>query len=126
MNCRERIVGLFTDVADDYRNAHLAETEIHAIGHDIHAFYRLTSDSSKVIHVQGYPGMSNDGNARVYARMMNYEKMLSIRNSGLVSIGNEHDAVIMPFPNFEVGIFIRYDPKILEEKLAENVNELKI
>ncbi len=69
--------------------------------------------------------MSSDNEARVWARMMDYDLMMKIRGSGGVSVGNEHEATTEQFPNFENGIMIPYDSKVLEDKLAENVPELK-
>ena len=115
---------LFSEVGDDYRERGVAELDLHQ-SHDIHAFYRLSEDPTKVIHVQGYPGMSNEEEARVWARMMDYDKMMEVRAREMVSVGNEHEATIQEFPNFEIGIMIPYDSKVLKEKLEENVIELR-
>jgi len=121
---REAITQLFQAVGKDYSDRGVAQLELHQ-GHDIHAFYRLSKSPSKVIHVQGYPGMSSPEQARVWARMMDYDKMMQIRTSETVSVGNEHEATTQIFSNFESGILIPYDAKVLEDKLAENVPELK-
>ena len=121
---RKEIIELFQKVGDDYSNSGFAELDLRK-AHDVHAFYRLSHDPSKVIHVQGYVGMSSDKGARVWARMMDYDKMIEIRECGRVSVGNEHEATIQQFPNFEFGVMIPYDPKVLEDKLAENISELK-
>lgn len=119
----QKLTKLLEEIGKDFSEREVATMELHH-GHDIHAFYQLNADSKKVIHLQAYPGMSNDKQARVYARMMDYDKMMSIRASHGVSIGNEHDAVIQPFANFEIGIFIPYDKDVLIGKLADNVDEL--
>ncbi len=122
---RESITHLFREVAADYlRHGKLLGFEIFQVKKDTHAFYRLYHDPTKVIHIQGYPGMSSEAQARVYARMMDYEKMTDIRALGHVSVGNEHAAVTQQFPNFGGGISINYDPKQLEAKLEENIREL--
>jgi len=121
---REEITKLLLDVGKHYRNKGLVEGEIKR-GHDIHAFYRLTKNPSQVIHVQAYPGLSNENEARVWARMMNYDEMMEIRNSGRVSPGNEHEATVRFFPNFDNGIMIPYDPEALKEKLEEIVWDLR-
>lgn len=119
---RTKITNLFQAVAEDYQNS--AELELHQ-GHDVHAFYRLQKDPTKVIHLQGYPGMSNENQAHVFARLMDYQEMINIRNQGTISIGNEHEAVIKTFPNFEfIGKDIPYDKRILENMLEENCPEL--
>ena len=121
---RDLITQLFQEVGKNYSNRGVAELELHQ-GHDVHAFYRLSHEPSKVIHLQGYPIMSSAENARVWARMMNHDKMMEIRGKGDVSIGNEHEATTHQFPNFGMGIMIPYDSKILEDMLVENVPELK-
>ncbi len=119
---REKITILFKEVGVHYEVKGIAELDIHQ-SHDVHAFYRLIKNKSKVIHVQGYPGMSSEQEAHVYARLMDYDKMMESRTKGC-SIGNEH-AVIQQFPNFISGVEIPYDSRVLEQKLAENILELK-
>ncbi|MBI4020429.1 MAG: hypothetical protein HY367_03790 [Candidatus Aenigmarchaeota archaeon] len=121
---RENITRLFTNVGIDYIEAGIATFELHD-GHDVHAFYRLIKEPGKVIHVQGYPGMSVGEKARVWARLMDYGRMAEIRASGGVSIGNEHEATVQNFPNFAIGVEIPYSSKKLKELLAENVPELR-
>jgi hypothetical protein len=124
MDERRAIIQLFQEVGKHYYDRCVACFEVHD-EHDVHAFYRLSSAPSKVVHVQGYPGLSSAEQARVWARIMDYNKMIALRNSGTVSIGNEHEAAIQQFPNFESGIFMPYDARVLEGKLAENVKEVK-
>jgi len=121
---REKIRDLFSAVGANLESKGVASFELHEL-HDTHAFYRLTSDSDKVIHVQGYPGMSSEEKTRVWSRLFDYEKMMEIRTSGEVSIGNEHAASIQQFPKFESGVDIPYDSEILEGMLAENVPSLR-
>ncbi len=118
---REKITILFKEVGVHYEVKGLAELDLHQ-AHDIHAFYRLIEDNSKVIHVQGYPGMSSEQEAHIFARLMDYDKLKECRRKGAL-LGNEN-AVIQQFPNFSCGIRIPYDSKILEQKLAENIPEL--
>ncbi len=124
MTMRNKITDLLTEVGEDYKKREVAVYKIHQ-GHDVHAFYRvLPRITREVVHVQGYPGMSTESEARVFARLMNYDKMMEIRKVGGFSIGNEHDAVIKQFPNFREGVMIPYDAKVLEEMLGENVPKL--
>lgn len=118
---RERIFNMF-EALDRY----FTRLQLVAIynDHDIHAYYKLSLEPSRVIHVQGYPGMSSESEARVWARMMDHERMVEARRRG-VSRGNEHGATTQDFPNFESGIMIPYDPEILGNKLAENVPEIR-
>jgi len=121
---RKMITVILRGVGDYYQTKGVAELSLHQ-GRDVHAFYRLAKDPTKVIHVQGYPGMSTDKQARVWARMMNYDKMIRLREGG-VAIGNEHAATIKDFPDFTAGgIMIPYNSKYLEEMLTENVPELR-
>lgn len=120
---RGMITALLLDVGKHFQEWGVASLDLHQ-GHDVHAFYQLFHDPSKVIHVQGYPGMSSDLEARFWARMMDYHLMMDIRNRCDVSIGNEHEAAIQQFPNFYLGVEIPYDSKALEAMLAANVPEL--
>lgn len=65
--------------------------------HDVHAFFRSQTDPSKVIHVQAYPGFSDDTRACFGASEMDYQNLMEIRaqaqQNGGPSIGNEHEAV---------------------------------
>lgn len=120
---REKITQLLKEVGEDYESRDVATFNIHQ-GHDVHAFYRLPRNTENLVHVQGYPGMSNEREMRVYARLMDYNKMITIRKAGGVSIGNEHEAVVKPFPNFQGGVMIHYEAQVLEEMIGENVPEL--
>ncbi len=121
---RNKITGLLTEIGDDYKKREVAIYKIHQ-GHDVHAFYRiLPRQTREVVHVQGYPRMSTESEMRVFARLMNHDKMMEIRKAGGVSIGNEHEAVVRPFPNFREGIIIPYESQILESMLGENVQKL--
>jgi hypothetical protein len=121
---KKDIIELFMNVGKDYlNNGLLKEAEIKR-GSDIHAFYRLSRNPSQVIHVQGYPGLSNDNEARVWARLMDYDTMVWLRDKRKASPGNEHQATIRFFPNFEMGIMIPYKTEDLKEKLEEMVREL--
>ena len=124
MNCKMRreLIFLLVSLGEDCLIGKIFGTSIHP-DKDIHAFYRLSKDPSKVIHVQAYPEMSNEIEARVFARMMNYENMVLTRK--YKSVGNENEAVIQSFPNFQESIIIPYNPEILKNKLAENIPELR-
>jgi len=117
---------LLLSVGDNLRTKNLVNSEV-IRENDVHAFYRLVKNPSKVIYVRGYTGISNEKNALISARMMDYEKMMKIRKSGRVSLGNENQAIIEVFQNFnfEAGIMMPYDANLLVEKLAENVEELR-
>ena len=124
MTVREKIIELFSEVGTDYSEKGIAVFGLHT-RHDIHAFYRFLREPNKVVHLQGYPGMSSEQEARVWARLMDYNKMMEIRRNCGVSIGNEHDATIQRFPNFEIGVMIPYSSKVLEDMLGENCSELR-
>ncbi|PIN99845.1 hypothetical protein COT72_04635 [archaeon CG10_big_fil_rev_8_21_14_0_10_43_11] len=119
---RARLTDLFEDVGNDYLQYNVADPMVYQ-SHDVHAFYHLTTDLTKVVHVQGYLDMSSDKKARVLARLLDYEHMLNLREQGC-GIGNEHNAVIKDFNAFKQGIEIDYDPKTLETVLAQYVLEL--
>ena len=124
MDHEGKIKALFKDIGRCYHERNVADTDIYTNGHDIHAFYRLRKQPSSVVHVQGYPGFSTSTEARVLARLMDYDAMQIARQDTKVSIGNEHDAVVRHFPNFTAGVTISYDPKVLEAMIGENISEL--
>lgn len=109
----------------DYEDKDLASWESHSL-HDLHAFYRPKANPKVTVHVQAYPGMSNDKEMRVWARLMDTQRLQEQRRLKIVSIGNEHEATIRQFPNFQIGVYIPYDYKLLESMIAENVPELQI
>lgn len=59
-------------------------------GHDVHLFARR---GSVVLHVQGYPGMTESGQYMLSGRLMDHDRLQAVRQRGDVSIGNEHEAV---------------------------------
>lgn len=121
---RNKITSLLTEVGEDYKKREVAIYKIQQ-GHDVHGFYRILPRQTKeVVHVQGYSGMSTESEVRVFARLMDYDKMMEIRKTGGISIGNEHGAVIKSFPNFRAGVMIPYDSQVLESMLGENVPKL--
>ena len=121
---KNKITQLFEDVGKDYETRKLITFfDIHQ-GHDVHVFYRLPRNIENVVHVQGYPEMSTEFEARVFARSMDYNKMMAVRKAGMVSIGNEHYTVVSTFPNFENGVMIPYESYTLEGLIGENIPEL--
>lgn len=129
---REKITQLFTEVGEHYKSKGTAELDLHQ-GHDVHAFYRLAQDQQKVVHVQGYPGFSTEEQTRVFARLMDYDTMVALRESGTIftgiehdagtiSIGNEHDAVIR---QLMLPTDIPYDSSVLVAKLEQACPELR-
>lgn len=124
---RERITEVLEIVATNYKDKNIATSEIYQ-GHDVHAFYRLTANPNQVVHVQGYPGLSNDDQMAVWARLMDYDKMIAIRKEGRVSIGNEHGAALKLFWEFGFGLGMRipYRWERLELMLGQCVPELDL
>ena len=119
-----RIAAILVEVGRHYEERRVAELEIHQ-DRDVHAFYRLTADRSKVVHVQAYPGMSSEEQMCVMARMKDYDRMMAIRAAEPgVSIGNEHEAVTATFCNGDTEE-IPYEARALEELLAKHVPELR-
>lgn len=119
---RNKIIKLFEKLGERYEKRNLAIVDIHQ-NECVHAFYRLTKNSNKVIHVQGYPGDSSKKEIKVWARVLDYEKMMLIRSAEGVLIGSEHEATTELFPNFKDGVNIPYKTKILEKMLEQNVPE---
>lgn len=123
-----KIVNVFYELGVDLMDRGIAVCELHH-AHDVHAFYHLLDNSRNVIHVQGYPGMSNTADhpneMRVFARLMDGRKRLELRKENKVSVGNEHQAVIMPFPNFQNEVYIPYEKSRLLDLLAENIPQLR-
>ena len=79
--------------------------------------------------------MSSEKEAWVFARLMDYEDMMALRNGkrgngetyhGVPpSPGGEHKAVIRILPQFSQGAVIKYDPKVLEDMLTKDIPELQ-
>ena len=111
---------LLTYVGDHYTAANKITYELH-LDSDVHAFYRPTADPSKVIHVQGYPGMSSNELAKMRARLMNYDRMMELR-AAYEMIGNEHKAVTQVLLRL---VEIPYDPAVLQAALERSVPELR-
>jgi hypothetical protein len=76
---------LLLSVGDNLRTKNLVNSEV-IRENDVHAFYRLVKNPSKVIYVRGYTGISNEKNALISARMMDYEIRKSL--SGKRKSGN--------------------------------------
>ncbi len=117
---RERIIKVFTEAAHDYLNKRVIVSYEIDNGHDVHAFYRVMANPDGVIHVQGYPGMSNEKIMWISARARNYYKMLLERVKGHVSVGNEHKSNLPFFGNagLQLGKGIPYSAKALQDILA--------
>ncbi|MBW2982289.1 hypothetical protein KY343_05400 [Candidatus Woesearchaeota archaeon] len=121
---RTRITAVLAEVGYRYEELRsVAVLEMYQ-GHDVHAFYILTSDPSRVVHVQAYPEMSSDRKMSLMARLINYNMMMVIRENSSASPGNEHAAVIERFEEGKV-VEIPYDVKTLELLLEKNVPELR-
>ncbi len=86
----------------------LASSELHLIRsaelvttHDVHAFYHLhqnvhpraISIGGMVLHVQAYPGLSDEEGMQFSARYMDLEARDAARRDG-ATVGNEHQAVV--------------------------------
>lgn len=120
---REKITQLFEKIGEKYEKRNLAVVNIYQNNH-VHIFCRLTKNLDKVIHIQGYPGNSNRKEIKVWARSMDYNKMMLIRKAEGVSVGSEHEATTEIFSNFENNAIIPYKTKVLEEMIKKNVPEL--
>src|SRR3989344_8109799 len=116
-DARKMVIGLFFATMAELA-PYSRSILIHRNEHDIHMYIYPKSDYGKIVHVQGYPGMSNKEEARVYGRVMDYGKFNAIRMSKRESIGNEHDAVLP-----EMGVLppmeIPYDANKLAWMLME-------
>jgi hypothetical protein len=127
-NSRERnmvrIAAVLVEVGRHYEERRVAELDLHQ-DNDLHAFYRLTTDPSKVLHVQTYPGLSTDEIMVVRPRMMDYDRMMAIRAAEPgVSVGNEHEAVTATFCNGDAEE-IPYSAQSLMDLIEVNVPELR-
>ncbi|MFQ6009547.1 MAG: hypothetical protein ACE5J7_00265 [Candidatus Aenigmatarchaeota archaeon] len=123
---RERINSLLNSLGHYYCKLGIV-IDFHSHNeHDVHFFYELKKDPTKVMHIQGYPGLEcSEGKVNIWARVMDREKMLQIRESvGEAVIGNEHEAFVSK-------IFWRIeevpydDEKILAGMLEEECELLK-
>jgi|GEM_PF-2706020 len=119
---RQQLIHLLAELGLQYTSRNVATIETHH-SQDIHAFYRLTANPQKIVHVQAYPVFSDSSKSIVRARLMNYDRMMLEREH--VSVGNEHDAVIESFPFLENCIDVGYDVKKLETIIGLYVPELR-
>ena len=94
---RKRITEIFSEIGTNYMvRGIVIGSEIHQ-NHDTHAFYRIAKDPSKVVHVQGYLGLSSEENMIVVARLMDYGIMMATRverRHDHSVIGNEGEAAL--------------------------------
>jgi|SRR3989344_5068698 len=120
---REDIVHLFEQIGRHYKARGLAEPDIRC-HHDVHGFYNFNRNAAQTLHLQGYPGMSNDQEACVAARVMDHQILMRIRGQRAVSDGNEHESVLRRLPNFQNQVMIPYNPAVLEALLEKDVPEL--
>ena len=91
-------------------------------GHDIHAFYDLPLDD-QTLHVQAYPGMSNEKQFMLNARVMNKDRVKLAREAG-ASIGNEHSAVTHAFRYMTPsGLYVPYNQNAVNGVLSSCVYE---
>ncbi|RLJ01572.1 MAG: hypothetical protein DRP11_04175 [Candidatus Aenigmatarchaeota archaeon] len=119
----KRIKELFIEIGKYMEKSDVAELYLLHEDRDIHAFFRLNEDPIKMIHLQGYPSLSSEQEVMLFARLMDYRKIREIRKKG-ISIGNEHEAVIRKFPDFESGICMSYNTERIVERLMENLSLL--
>ncbi len=126
---RKAVIKLLADVGEDYASKKKIIKEDMEIEEDIHAFYRLYKDPEKVLHIQAYPSMSNKRNVKVRANILDYNKMIELRLSSNVPSRNgdkyNNGAVIQNIPKFKRRITLPNDPKALEARLEESVEELR-
>lgn len=91
---RQTLIELFNALGKRYLAKNIAISSKLDEDHDIHAFYRLANDPDRVVHLQGYPGLCEEGSIYVSARLRDYNKMMNIQKARTASIGNEHEANI--------------------------------
>jgi hypothetical protein len=99
----------------------IGSTQIHQT-HDIHAYCDLKLDD-QVLHVQGYPGMSNEHEMMIVARVMDGKLLDEIRRDKKFSIGNEHEAIIRGFRHTQGGIYVPYSQVALTGILSSCIYE---
>ena len=103
----------------------VSDAEYFNYGKDMHAFYHITN-TDDVIHTVGKPDVSTDTEMVVFANLMSYDKMQTVKNSYGMASPNEHFAVKEYFPNFESsGAWMKYDAKDLRRRIAENYGPIK-
>ncbi len=104
---RVRTTAVLEEVGEHYEERGVAELEIRRDNTDIHAFYRLTADPSKVVYVEVQPG--SDENMILTAVVQDYDPDFPLRKPT-----DGRPTVSVP-----------YDAKALEELLAKDVPELR-
>ena len=102
---RIRIAAVLVEAGRNYEEKGVAELQIYQ-DDDVHAFYRLAADSSRVVHVQAYPDSSEV--MVVTPRIVDYEDRMEF-------LSGEEERLTFSIP---------YEAKALEELLAKEVPEL--
>ena len=113
----KKILRLFHHVREHYwQRGDVVWATIHQ-GKDIHLFLQPESDPSKVIHVQGYPEYKSEHGMKIYARIIDYERVMEISAAEEVSeeVSLEDVLLIQNHP---------FDASALIKKLSENCNLL--
>ncbi len=85
-----------------------AAPELHR-AHDVHGFFELSARPDLVLHVQIYPGMCDARDAQLVARIMDKQRMQTLRDSEGASPGNEHEAVIHQLPSYNSIVAVSWD-----------------
>jgi hypothetical protein len=119
---RERITSLLSATGRVLENRRriIDGCEIHQ-GHDIHAYYQLLI-GNQALHVQAYPGMSNENEMMIMARVMDRNQIAPARKQG-ASIGNEHSAVVRTFEYMQTGLWLPYNEAALTGVLSSCIYE---
>ncbi|MFC1696950.1 hypothetical protein ACFL1H_01340 [Nanoarchaeota archaeon] len=118
----EKITDMFFLLARKYVSKNKSTfIELHNL-HDIHLFVNLNRNYS--LHLQGYPGMSNENEMHVSARLRNTKQMYQERELTGVSIGNEHKTnVNNAFNKLHLANKVPYSEHVLESIIKEDISE---
>ena len=94
---RQKTIDLFFETSKNF----LAKQVVNQVelydSHDVHAYLRLSKFPEHVIHLQGYPGLSDKNLLTITGALMDYNKLQEIRLEGKYEIGNEHLATVNHF-----------------------------
>lgn len=120
---KARLLDMLDQTEELLQKKQFAMAMHYTIGYEIHSFFFLLLSPDHLIHIQSYPGLSDDKEAYVVARLMDSKKWLQIRidQNEAVEIGNEHQAVVL-YNNQPVTTSLmvkNYDPNYLAAHLKE-------
>lgn len=121
---RKKITDLFEGAGEYLRNKRrlVSDYEIFQGSH-VHAYYNLILNN-ETLHVEAYPGLSDEKEIMIDARVKNLDKLIECRRKG-DNIGSEHRALVRDFKHARSGLLLPlpYSQVALEGVLSSYIFE---